>query len=253
MNPSREYKGFTIKLVPDPDPEGPEDWTDDEMYILHYHRQFTRFPEKLGGSPAPRTGPAYLEWLGEYHYEIPEAEREWYVFPLESYIHGGVVLAFESEGNFPDRRWDVSRCGSIVMRRKWYEATGTKQTPREVAETFLKQWNQLLEGDVWGYEITDAKGTNLTDDDEIDIVWGCYGEEAAYEQAEERIDAYIDEQRDKNDYSWVTDEMFDNALEEIVGEMSAGEILGTPGIREVLGEELNNAVLERLEGEREDA
>ena len=55
------------------------------------------------------------------------------------------------------------------------------------------------------------------------------------------------------DYSWVTDEMFEKELEEIVAGMSAAEILGVPGVHEILREELNNDVLERLEEEREES
>lgn len=53
-------------------------------------------------------------------------------------------------------------------------------------------------------------------------------------------------------YAWVTDAMFDAKLEELVGEMSAAEILSTPGVHEVLREALNNDVLNRLADERED-
>lgn len=53
-------------------------------------------------------------------------------------------------------------------------------------------------------------------------------------------------------YSWVTTEMFYNKLEELVGEMSAAEILTTPGVYEALSEALNNDVLDRLASERED-
>ena len=47
--------------------------------------------------------------------------------------------------------------------------------------------------------------------------------------------------------SKVTTEQFDAILEEIVGKMSAGALLAIPGVYEVLSEELNNEVLQRLE------
>lgn len=52
------------------------------------------------------------------------------------------------------------------------------------------------------------------------------------------------------DYSWVTDEMFDKKLEEIVGRASAGDLLAIPGVYEVVSEHFNNDVLTELENER---
>lgn len=227
--PTREYKGFTIELEPDQDPISPEEWNDDGLVLLHYHRNFTMYPDS---GDFPRTGQQYVEWLGREHYELDEDEREWFVFPLESYIHSGVVLAFENRGNFPDRRWDVSRCGSIVMKRSWYKELGTKQTPEQVAEGHLKVWNQHLEGDVWGYKVfgyewaeadvstfsapelaqrleagtvkyVDGKllqrgeRIDLTEEGDISVSWGSYGEDAAFECAQESIDIYMNKECDR--------------------------------------------------------
>lgn len=53
-------------------------------------------------------------------------------------------------------------------------------------------------------------------------------------------------------YDWVTTEMFDEVLEEIVEEQAAGIIITIPGIYEVLSEHFNNDVLERLKDRREE-
>ena len=50
-------------------------------------------------------------------------------------------------------------------------------------------------------------------------------------------------------YAWVTDDMFDAALQEIVNERHA-EILSIPGVYEVLSEHYNNDVLVRLKEAR---
>lgn len=59
-----------------------------------------------------------------------------------------------------------------------------------------------------------------------------------------------DRSEEENDYSWVTNEMFDEKLEQIVGHMPPEELLSIDGIYEILREELNNAVLDALEAER---
>lgn len=55
--------------------------------------------------------------------------------------------------------------------------------------------------------------------------------------------------RPKN-YEWVTDEMFDRKLEELLSEEPAGGIMQIPGVYELLSEHFNNAVLDALDEER---
>jgi hypothetical protein len=54
------------------------------------------------------------------------------------------------------------------------------------------------------------------------------------------------------DYSYVTDEMFQNKLEEIVEAASTEELMSIPGISEILREHYNNDVLCELDEEREE-
>ena len=178
---TREYKGFTIELIPDDDAENPKEWADGPCFLLHYHRQFTHYPKGM-----PTHGQAYVDWLGENYYEVPKDEREWLVFPLESYIHGGVMLAFEGAGNFPDRQWDVSRCGSILVKKSelWRGAD-----PQKLAEAHLAEWNMYLSGDIWGFKVLDAEGEEV----DLDVCWGNYGEENAFQQAQEAIDVYLEQ------------------------------------------------------------
>ena len=54
------------------------------------------------------------------------------------------------------------------------------------------------------------------------------------------------------DYSWVTNEMFDAKLMELLERMSPGELMSISGIYEALVEELNNQILDELRDEREE-
>jgi|TARA_R100000656_G_scaffold104176_1_gene75919 hypothetical protein len=53
---------------------------------------------------------------------------------------------------------------------------------------------------------------------------------------------------DKSEHSWVTEDMFNEKLDEIVEE-SGWDV---PGVHEILSEYYNNDVLKALEDERED-
>ena len=55
------------------------------------------------------------------------------------------------------------------------------------------------------------------------------------------------------DYSWGTDEMFDNKLRRIAARLGAEYLLGIPGVYELVREDLNNEVLTKLEEERDEA
>lgn len=50
-------------------------------------------------------------------------------------------------------------------------------------------------------------------------------------------------------YDWVTDEMFDAKLVELLAKMTAQEILQIPGVYEEVSEHLNNQALDELERE----
>lgn len=54
-------------------------------------------------------------------------------------------------------------------------------------------------------------------------------------------------------YDWVTQQMFDDKLEELVEEMGAnGMRVQVPGVDELVREHLNNDVLQALEDERDE-
>jgi hypothetical protein len=54
------------------------------------------------------------------------------------------------------------------------------------------------------------------------------------------------------DYSSVTQEEFDEKLEEILGRMNVGQLMAIPGFYEIVREELNNEVLEALRPEEDE-
>lgn len=64
-----------------------------------------------------------------------------------------------------------------------------------------------------------------------------------------------------DDYSWVTDEMFDEELKNVMSQEfdmdrhtdAAGRLLSIGGVYEILSEHFNNNVLSNLEDQRESA
>jgi hypothetical protein len=168
-----------VQIFIDEHASNPEDSADAPIYLMHFHRELEVCPEEMKDK---RSRADIREWLRERAAE-PEGEKTWSIWPLASYIHGGVVLALmgsERASTFPDQQWDVSRCGWILIPRKeWAEYSGIPEAEvdwRKLAEAHVAEWNQYLSGDVYGY---------VVDGDMSESCWGFYGMEAAKEAGTE--------------------------------------------------------------------
>lgn len=82
---------------------------------------------------------------------------------------------------------------------------------------------------------------------------GCAAD-GSTEGCPNRDEEHEEESKEENeeDYSWVTDEMFQEELELRMDSMSTESILAIPGVYELVSEELNNEVLEALKNKREE-
>lgn len=138
----------------------PAEQGDDGLFLIAGHRDFYVPP-----SPKQRNF--------DIQDEINQRSKTHWIFPLEAYIHSGVVLALSGEGNFPDRQWDVSQLGVVFAAKSEWRLS---RKAREAALSLVKEWNQYLSGDVWGYVVEDENGTHL------DSCWGFYGHAYAMEQ-----------------------------------------------------------------------
>ena len=143
-------------------PLSPKEWATDEEFLVAYHKNFWVPHEEMTEE--------YLRdlLLGE------EEDEEYFVFPIEAYIHSGVVLAFASCGQFPDRRWDVSNpVGAIFVSK----SLGEKEAERR-AEMLLREWNTYLSGDVYIAVVEEKEGGVL------ESVSSIYGYKYAVEEME---------------------------------------------------------------------
>lgn len=158
------YKNYIIKIYPDELFEAPNKWNDPECFLVGYHRDFCVEKNEIITKE---------QAISIFTGEISEKEilDKYYCFRLEAYIHSGVWLAFSEEGNFPDRRWDVSQIG-LVLVNKYIQGKRaiTKDTAKKYAKDLIDTWNDYLSGNVYGFEITAENGK------EVDSCWGFYGD-----------------------------------------------------------------------------
>lgn len=227
-----EYQGLNIKIVNDEDTDSPNSWSDNSVFLVGYHREFTveaptfTLPKdqwtladhksicnscgqrnftsiKETGNKCGKCGEesridktyykntqsnpmfskdellAFMEKDKE-NFNV-ETFKQFHVFGLEAYIHSGVSLSLSNEGNFPDRQWDVSQLGAVLISKKEFK---TRAKAKKCAQGLIEAWNDYLSGNIYGYQIEDNEGY------EIDSCYGFYGdyEKNALQEARNTID-----------------------------------------------------------------
>ena len=162
--------GYVAKyLIRDEMSESPNDWGDESLFLVHYHRDFEIKRDSVITEDDARN---------IYQGKKISQEKNYWIFPVDAYIHSGVSLSMSggfrgklSEGH---EQFDVSSVGLILVSKK--EAK-TKKQAEKTARYLLQSWNEYLSGDVYSMlkQTYNKKGKNL----DYDIVAGNYGFENA--------------------------------------------------------------------------
>lgn len=150
------------------DADSPEAWADKWLFLHANSRHFrVDFPPDFDPDAGSHEG-----------------------FPVEAYIHSGIMLALAGEGNFPDRRWDVAVVGAVYVDTHEFP---THEARRAAAENLIATWNQYLSGDVWFYSInleSKCPHCKAVDSASLDELGGIYGLEEAKTQGLIALDYY---------------------------------------------------------------
>lgn len=152
-------RGYTIEIYQDSDSISPNENADRHAFLVYGHRSF--MVDGPDGEKAKDIHKSLDEWRENFH-----------VYPVYAYIHSGVHLQLGSDEGLPDRQWDVSMCGYVLITKDEKEIPN----PEKYAQGMIDEWNQYLSGDVWGYKIKAG-------DEDIDSCWGFYGLEYCKEEA----------------------------------------------------------------------
>lgn len=158
--------GYTAKyLIRDEFTDSPDETGDDSFFLVHYHRDFEVKRDNLITEDDARN-----IYQGK---KIPQ-EKDYWIFPVDAYIHGGVSLSLSGgfRGRLPEghERFDVSSVGLILVSKKEYK---TKSQANKQAGYLLENWNQYLSGDVYSL-VNETYNKNKTNID-YDILGGSYG------------------------------------------------------------------------------
>jgi hypothetical protein len=179
-----QYKNCLIKIIQDDSSQSPDDWGNEDIFLVAYHRDFEVKRDNVITKDIA-IAVRNKEYDG-YEESCKDIEKRFYIFGLEAYIHSGISLSLSYEGSYPDRQWDVSQIGLVLVAKK--EAKN-RQKAKELALNLIKEWNNYLSGNVYGFTTEDEE--NGID---IDSCWGFYGDyenSDVLNQAKESIDNYI--------------------------------------------------------------
>lgn len=175
-----EYKGHTIKIVYDECYNSPEEWGDENLFLVGYHRDFfvdrshkTKENKKEGGISEGLAQSIFNNGKyedGSINDEAKDYLKKYHIFPLSAYIHSGVRLYL---GTHKICQWDSCQVGLVFASKSEWK---TKAKALKCVEGLIEIWNQYLSGQVYGFQVEDADG------EQIDSCYGFYGDEGV-EQA----------------------------------------------------------------------
>ncbi len=169
MEQEIEYRKHKIIISQDNYPSSPDDWGNDEVFLVYDHRDFCVKRKSFSPRDIFENGKLFQD---NYH-----------MFVVNAYIHSGISLSLGRKYLFNDR-WDVSTTGYAVVKRVKGH-TWTREKAREAAEDLIEEWNTYLSGDVWRYNIEGEC------EDECSGFYGDEGIEQAISEAKSSIDCYI--------------------------------------------------------------
>jgi len=177
-------------LVQDDDPINPAENEDDNLFLVHYHRDFDVRRDKIITEDDARNW--YREEFDDYKNDpddesevgkFPLAETYW-IFPVSALIHSGVWLSIGNSTHPCDSGgWDTSHVGLVlVSKSEWPD----EDKALEAAKGHVTYWNKYLSGDVYGIvvETYDYEKNQI----EEDSCWGYYGYEDTKQELKSQLE-----------------------------------------------------------------
>lgn len=183
--------GYTLKIFYDEEPEDPTyEWMptppiDKEtgqrvlMYAF-FHRRYN-----MGRWMDNQSFDDFEEFRQK---EMADPKSQWRFIPVGMYEHGGVSIFFEADKNIPVDGFDSGLLGFVAFKmcKELYDIYGyaksnkepTSEAITQLIKTDAEMYFRYLEGDVFGYEVTD----DYYDDEVIDSCYGFYGEDQCKEE-----------------------------------------------------------------------
>lgn len=184
MTEKIEYKGYTIEIEFDSNPEDPRTW-DNLGTMVCWHRRAWLGDTTLGerGGRPERDKP-FFQTLDELHKVIHQKGTIY--LPLYLYEHSGMTMNTTGFGD----PWDSGQVGYIYVTKEDIQKEFnckyvTKKVRNQVLDILkgeVETYDQCLTGEVFGFRIINPEG------EEEDSCWGFYGEKDCEQEAKDYVD-----------------------------------------------------------------
>lgn len=169
---------FTYEIIHDDYPINPRRDFDHAARMACWHDRYD-LGDDLKAQPCPDRPEDFIEWADE--------NRVLYL-PLYLYDHSGITMSTGRSYPFNDP-WDSGQVGYIYLTREtilkeWGWKAVTKKRLEKLykyMEAEVKEYDQYLTGDVWGYVIKE-------DGEEVESCWGFYGYDYCEQEAKSIIE-----------------------------------------------------------------
>ena len=184
-----EYKGYTISIHTDEDPENPRTEWDNFGKMMCFHTKYNL------GDKHDLYRDQFSSW-GELEKYLIKEKKAVVLIPLYLYDHSGTTM---NTSPF-SCQWDSGQVGFIYATRediqKEYNVTNiTQKIHKKVTDLLtgeVKTYDQYLTSEVYGYEITD------NEEESIDSCWGFFGDIKYVKSEAESVVDYYNQERIKN-------------------------------------------------------
>ena len=183
---TEEYKGHTIKIIPDDTFCNPrKDW-DNYTTMVCFHGRYNLGDDGHGLTSDMFDGWAELKAHIESNNDVIE------MAPLYLYDHSGISIKIGSWiGHAPHASWDSGMVGFIYVTKQQLKEVGTIDA-KKLLEGDVECYDQYLRGNVYGYQVVDPDG------EDGDSCWGFFGdyeeEGGCLSEARSVIDYIVEEE-----------------------------------------------------------
>lgn len=157
-----EHKGYSIDVMRDESPESPNDWGDDNLFLVGYDsRNF--WVEREGFSEghvrAMLAGGKYED--GSVNSDAAQDRKKYRMFAVHPYTHSGTTLRL---GGYYAKKMTIDEAYSVridsvafIARSEW----PNERKALDAAAGLINEWNDYLSGSVYGYTVTDPDGETV--------------------------------------------------------------------------------------------
>ena len=192
---SIEYKGYTIEIENDENPDNPRNW-DNLSHMVCFHKRYD-----LGDSDTDLSSDIFNGWE-EVEEHLRKEKGAVIIAPLYLYDHSWLRIKIGSfygcglpQGH---ARFDSGQVGFIYVTKEDIKedfqvkriTQKIKDRAMKVLEGEVKTYDSYVSGQVYGYRILDNK------ENDIDSCWGYYGDtDYLIQEAKGHIDYIIEHER----------------------------------------------------------